>query len=107
MFTNDRNVDNQDQFYSTMPSVIVKGSIKDLTILTKDLNFKFRVDNKRYEVIIGRHGLGEEKKIKERFINICALNNLVIGGTIIPRKRIHKAIWISLDHNTDSQTYYI
>ena len=33
----------------------------------------------------------------------CALNQLVIGGSIFPHKRIHKVTWIFPNHVTENQ----
>ena len=45
----------------------------------------------------------------ERFADMCALNQLVIGGSIFPHKfkRIHKATWRSPDHVTEYQIDHI
>ncbi|KAJ8337023.1 hypothetical protein SKAU_G00382430 [Synaphobranchus kaupii] len=43
----------------------------------------------------------------EKFIDICALNKLVIGGSIFPHKEIHKATWVSPDHITENQIDHI
>ncbi|VDP44376.1 unnamed protein product [Schistosoma margrebowiei] len=105
--TNDNNDDIKDQFYERLQSVIEKCPRKDLTILMGDLNAKVGIDNTGYEDIMGRHGLGERNENGERFANLCAFNKLVIGGTIFPRKRIHKATWISPDHTTENQIDHI
>ena len=105
--TNDSNDDDKDQFYERLQSIIEKCSRKDLTILMGDLNAKVGVDNTGYEDIIGRHGLGERNENGERLANLCAFNKLVIGGTIFPHKRIHKATWISPDHTTENQIDHI
>ncbi|VDP54255.1 unnamed protein product [Schistosoma margrebowiei] len=105
--TNDSNDDIKDQFFERLQSVIEKCPRKDLTILMGDLNAKVGIDNTGYEDIMGRHGLGERNENGERFANLCAFNKLVIGGTIFPHKRIHKATWISPDHTTENQIDHI
>ncbi|VDP57244.1 unnamed protein product [Schistosoma margrebowiei] len=90
-----------------MQSIIEKCTRKDLTILMGDLNAKVGIDNTGYEDIMGRHGLGPRNENGERFANLCAFNKLVIGGTIFPLKRIHKATWISPDHTTENQVDHI
>ncbi|VDP24582.1 unnamed protein product [Schistosoma margrebowiei] len=105
--TNDSNDDIKDQFYERLQSVIEKCPRKDLTILMGDLNAKVGIDNTGYEDIMGRRRLGERSGNGERFANLCAFNKLVIGGTIFPHKRIHKATWISPDHTTENQIDHI
>ncbi|VDO54807.1 unnamed protein product [Schistosoma margrebowiei] len=105
--TNDSNDDIKDQFYERLQSIIEKCPRKDLTTLMGDLNAKVGIDNTRYEDIMGRYGLGERNENGERFANLCAFNKLVIGGTIFPHKRIHKATWISPDHTTENQIDHI
>ena len=43
----------------------------------------------------------------ERFADLCALNQLVIGGSIFQHKLIHKATWIYLNHVTENQIDHI
>ncbi|VDP59559.1 unnamed protein product [Schistosoma curassoni] len=100
--TNDSNVDIKDQFYERLQSIIEKCPRNNLTILMGDLNAKVGIDNTGYKDIMGRHGLGERNENGERFANLCAFNKLVIGGTIFPHKRIHKATWISPNHTTEN-----
>ncbi|VDP29476.1 unnamed protein product [Schistosoma margrebowiei] len=105
--TNDYNEDVKDQFYNRLQSIIEKCQTKDLTILMGDFNAKVGTDNTGYEDIMGRHGLGERKENGERFTNLCAFNKLVIGGTILSHKRIHKTTWTSPDHTTQNQINHI
>ncbi|VDO61140.1 unnamed protein product [Schistosoma margrebowiei] len=72
-----------------------------------DLKAKVRIDNTGYEYIMGRHGLGEKDENGERFADLCVINKLVIGGTVFPHKRIHKATWISQDHTTVNHINHI
>ena len=80
---------------------------KDITILMGDFNAKIGTDNTGYEDIMGTPGLGQMNENGERFENLCALNQLLIGGSIFPHKRIHKATWISPNHVTENQIDHI
>ena len=75
---------------------------KDITILMGDFNAKIGMDNRGYEDLMGTHGLGQMNENGECFADLCALNQLVIGGSIFPHRCIHKATWIS---RTRSTTY--
>ncbi|VDP54044.1 unnamed protein product [Schistosoma margrebowiei] len=102
--TNDSNDGNH--FYERLQSIIVKYSRKNLTILIGYLSAQVGMDNTGYEDIIGRHGLGERNKNVERLANIYTFNNLFVGDEMFSHKRIHKATWISPDHNTENQRDY-
>ena len=43
----------------------------------------------------------------ERFVDLCAVNQLVTGGSIFPRKRIYTTTWISPNHVTENQIDHI
>ncbi|VDP49561.1 unnamed protein product [Schistosoma mattheei] len=55
-----------------------------------------------------RHGrTGTQKRKWRKISNLCELNKLVIGGTIFPYRRMHRATWISPDHTTENQIGHI
>nr|KAG5700280.1 hypothetical protein BaRGS_022907 [Batillaria attramentaria] len=93
----------KNDFYQQLQTVIDRGGAKDMTILMGDFNAKIGSDNTGYEDTMGTHGLGQMNEDGERFADFCALNQLVIGGSIFPHKRIHKATWRSPDHVTENQ----
>lgn len=101
--TNDGEEEDKDQFYSRLQKTIESYPDKDFTILMGDFNAKVGQDNTWYEQVMGTHALGEVNENGERFANLCALNNLVIGGSIFPHKRIHKNTWRSPDNLTENQ----
>jgi len=101
--TNDAEVGREEEFYQQLQAVIDGGGAKDMTILMGDFNAKIGSDNTGYEDIMGTHGLGQMNENGERFADLCALNQLVIGGSIFLHKRIHKATWRSPDHRTENQ----
>nr|KAG5714489.1 hypothetical protein BaRGS_006935 [Batillaria attramentaria] len=105
--TNDAEEEKKDDFYQQLQTVIDRGGAKDMTILMGDFNAKIGSDNTGYEDTMGTHGLGQMNENGERFANFCALNQLVIGGSIFPHKRIHKATWRSPDHVTENQIDHI
>nr|KAG5698284.1 hypothetical protein BaRGS_016986 [Batillaria attramentaria] len=105
--TNDAEEEKKDDFYQQLQTVIDRGGAKDMTILMGDFNAKIGSDNTGYEDTMGTHGLGQMNENGERFADFCALNQLVIGGSIFPHKRIHKATWRSPDHVTENQTDHI
>lgn len=39
----------------------------------------------------------------ERLADQCALNKLVLGGSVFPHRRIHKATWLSPDQSAENQ----
>nr|KAG5687140.1 hypothetical protein BaRGS_019218 [Batillaria attramentaria] len=105
--TNDAEEEKKDDFYQQLQTVIDRGGAKDMTILMGDFNAKIGSDNTGYEDTMGTHGLGQMNENGERFADFCALNQLVIGGSIFPHKRIHKATWRSPDHVTANQIDHI
>lgn len=78
-----------------------------LEVLLGDLNAKVGNDNAGREDIMGKHGLGVQNENGERFVELCTLNDLVIGGTLFPHKDHHKATWISHDRRTENQIDHI
>ena len=100
--TNDSDEEDKCKFYDRLQSVLDKCPGIDITIVIGDLNAKIGEDITGNEEVMGRHGLGEMSDNGERFTDFCALNGLVIGGSIFPHKRIHKVTWVSPDNSTEN-----
>lgn len=105
--TKDSGEEVKDEFYDRLQNILGKYSEKDVTILMGDFNAKIGEYNIGYKEVMGTHGLGEMSENGEKFIDICALNKFVIGGSIFPHKKIHKATWVSPDHITENQIDHI
>ena len=101
--TNETPDEEKDGFYSLLQEVVDKLPKKDINILMGDANAKIGRENTGYDRIMGSHGLGEMNDNGERFASFCLFNDLVIGGSIFPHKRIHKATWVSPDKVTENQ----
>ena len=80
---------------------------KNVIVIMGDFNAKIGSDNQEYEYVMGVHGFGVMNDNGERFVNACAANNIVIGGSVFPHKRIHKATWVSPDQVTENQIDHI
>ena len=93
--------------YQQLQAVLDRRGAKEITILMGDFNTKIRMDNTGYEDIMGTHGLGQMNENGERFADPCTLNQLLIGGSIFPHKRIRKATQISPNHVTENQIDHI
>ena len=52
---------------------------------------------------MGQHTLGVMNDNGERLADLCALNKLVLGSSVFPHRRIHKAVWLSPVQSTANQ----
>ena len=105
--TNDKSDEVKDEFYNQLHSILSRLRDQDINILMGDFNAKTGSDNTGYDEVMGRHGLGEMNENGERFADACALNNMVIGGSVFPHKRIHKATWVSPGLITENQIDHV
>ena len=105
--TNNAEEDDKDSFYAELQSVFDKVPRRDMLILMGDMNAKVGSSNTDREGEMGRHGLGDMNENGEMLADFCAVNNLVIGGTLFPHRRHHKATWISPDHQTENQIDHV
>ena len=55
---------------------------KPVTVIMGDFNANIGSDNQGYENVMRVHGLGVMNDNGERFVNACATNNIVIGGSV-------------------------
>jgi len=93
--TNDSSDEDKDDFYSQLQTETETAPQHDLIIVMGDLNAKVGQDNTDYERVMGKHGVGIRNDNGERLVEFCAMNNLVIGGTLFPHRDIHKLTWNS------------
>ncbi|CAH8608261.1 unnamed protein product [Heterobilharzia americana] len=100
--TNNAEQEKKEEFYRQLQSTLDKTSVGDIKILMGDMNAKLGADNTRRELTMGREALDEMMyEDGEPFGELCAFNDLVIGGTVFKYKDIQKATWISPDTRTN------
>ena len=97
----------KEAFYEQLQTVLDKVPKRDIKILMGDLNAKIGSDNTGKDLIMGVQALGEMNENGELFTDLCAFNELVIGGSVFPHKKIHKATWVSPDGKTENQIDHI
>ncbi|XP_076439125.1 uncharacterized protein LOC143277998 [Babylonia areolata] len=105
--TNAASADDKEEFYNQLQATIDRVPKRDMKIIMGDMNAKVGADNTAKELIMGKHGVGEQNENGELFTDFCTFNDLVIGGTVFPHKTIHKTTWVSPDGKTENQIDHI
>ena len=105
--TNDKTDETKDEFYNQLLDIMSNLGDKNINLIMGDFNAKIGSDNQGYENVMGVHGLGVMNDNREQFANACAINNIMIGGSVFTHKRIHKATWVSPDQVTENQIDHI
>ena len=105
--TSMADIEDKVHFYEQIQSVINKVPARDMKILMWDLNAEVGTDNTNRDLIMGRHGTGEQSENGEFFAEFCTFNDQVIGDTLFPHKTIHKTTWTSPDGKTENQIDHI
>ena len=105
--TNEADDDVKDLFYDRLTAVIDERPRRNMVVVMGDLNAKIGNDNEGYEVVMGREGLGIMNDNGERFADFCDIQDLVIGGSVFPHKKIHKATWKHPNGTVENQIDHI
>ena len=66
-----------------------------MKIVMGDMNAKVVNDDTVYDRAMGRQGCGVMNENGEKLLEFCSTYDLVIGGTLLPHKDIHKLTWNS------------
>ena len=101
--TNNKDEETNEDFYNKLQTLCDQLKEKDMSILTGDLTAKIGSDNSGYEEVMGRQGLGKMNDNGEMLAELLAFNNMIIGCSMFPHRRIHKATCVAPDHRTENQ----
>lgn len=98
----------KEEFYSCLSKVTSSVRKGDIMVIMGDFNAQLGSNNEGLENVMGRHGLGSRMTENgELFTEMCSNNNMCIGGTLFPHKRVHKVSWVSPDNRTENQIDHI
>ena len=89
--TNDAEFEAKDDFYDQLQSVLEGVPKHDLLIVMGDWNTKVGQAEEGEETTISKYPLrgGIRNDNGERFVNFCAMNDLLRTSTVFPHKDIH------------------
>ena len=93
--TNDSEEESKDAFYEQLQAELENTPRHEMKIVMGDLNAKVGADNTAHERSMGREGCGTSNDNGERLLELCAMHDLVIGGTLFQHPEIHKLTWCS------------
>ena len=105
--TNESDESDKEEFYNRIMTIVQGRPQRNIVILMGDFNAKIGNNNTGYEEVMGQQGIGEMNDNGERFADLCATADLVIGGSIFHHKKIHKATWVSPDMRTMNQIDHV
>ena len=66
-----------------------------------------KVESQEIPGVTGRYGLGGQNEVRERLLQFCQENTLVIANTIFRQHKIRLYTWTSPDSGYQNQIYYI
>ena len=105
--TNEADEETKEMFYNRLTAVVDRRPRRNLIVVMGDLNAKIGNDNEGYEMVMGREGIGDMNDNGERFADFCDIQDMVIGGSVFPHKRIHKATWKHPNGTVENQIDHI
>jgi exonuclease III len=105
--TNEAQEIEKEDFYNALQYIEDKIPKRDILIIMGDLNAEVGSERIGRERKIGSQGIRNINENGELFADFCAVNRLVIGGTLFPHKNCHKITWVSPAGNAENQIDHI
>ncbi|XP_062577228.1 uncharacterized protein LOC134239086 [Saccostrea cucullata] len=93
--TNEADEADKDTFYERFQREIAKVPKHDILMVMGDANTKVGKSNEGWERVMEQEGIGIMNENGMRLAEMCALNNLIICGTLFKHLDIHKLTWES------------
>ena len=87
--TEEYKEEAKELYYEQLQQICQRVPKHDLLVVMGDFNTKIGNDNKGYEDILGKSGVGVLNDNGQRLIDFCQLNDLVIGGSAQGHSQSH------------------
>ena len=98
----------KEEFYEQLQAVMDKVPKRNIIILMGDMNAKVGGGNRGKTSVMGQHGADAiMNENGELLTDFCEANEMVIGGSLFPRKECHKVTWVSPDRRTHNQIEHV
>ena len=91
--TNDSEEESKDTFYDQLQAELERTPCHEMKIVIGDLTEKVGSDNTNHDRAMGKEGCGSMNNNGERLLEFCMAYDLVVGGTLLPHREIHKLTW--------------
>lgn len=91
--TTDANEADKDTFYEQLQREIKKVPKHDNLLIMGDAYAKVGNENEEWERVMRKEGIGTVNEHALIVAEMCALNNLVICGSLFKHLDIHKLTW--------------
>ena len=106
--TEEADTQTKDEFYEMLESTLSSCHKSDMKIVLGDFNAKVGADNSNLTHVMGKFGLPSNITDNgNRLIEMCSANQLYIGGTRFPHKKIHQYTWQSPDGRRNQIDYIL
>ncbi|XP_058612499.1 uncharacterized protein LOC131527427 [Onychostoma macrolepis] len=103
----DHEDTEKDLVYQQLQDLLDKVPRHDILLVMGDLNAQVGEDRSGFEEVLGPHGYGKRTDNSDRLVQFYTMNNMEVGSTLFKHKDIHKIMWISNDHKTQTQIDHI
>ena len=88
--TRPDDVANKNAFYDQLDDLLSSIPKHDIQIVIGDMNAQVGNDTSTWKPVLGRHAEGALNDNGIRLLTFCLAQNLVVGSSFFPYKKIHK-----------------
>ena len=101
--SHDHKDAEKDYYYQQLHEMVNNTPWHDITIFKGDMSAQMGGDRFDFKQVLGSHSYGKCTNNGNHFINFLDINTIKICSSLFQHKDIHKIIWISNDHKSNTQ----